>query len=195
MVPGFRSCGFHMAKVVIFSLILMYCSVVGAFGQGRPQQKPTTGAQSSESLPTAMDDDDQHSLPDEMRTRMEIARAESEHKKLVDEAKQMTALSAELAKTYKQAARLTSAEYKKIASIEKLAKRILSESGGAEVDEAQDKPEHLSLAEAIEKLTASTSHVGEKIQSETRFVVSAAVVAGSNEVIHLTQYIRRLQKL
>ncbi|MGH9827153.1 MAG: hypothetical protein ACREDR_28330, partial [Blastocatellia bacterium] len=72
-------------------------------------------------------------LPDEMRTKMEIERADTEHKKLLDSARELGTLSSDVEKAYKQSSKLGAGEYKKLGSIEKLAKRILSDCGGMEV--------------------------------------------------------------
>jgi hypothetical protein len=134
------------------------------------------------------------SLPEEMKTRMEIERADKEHQKLVVSAKQMGDLSAEIAKSFKETARLDGPELKKLASIEKLARKILSDSGGEQFNDKSDQDEKITPAEAVERLSAAAADVATSISKSTRFVVSAAVISNSNEVIHLVQYIRRVEK-
>jgi len=132
-------------------------------------------------------------LPEEMKTRMEIERADKEHQKIVDSARQMGDLSAELVKTFKERSRLDAADLKKLSSIEKLARKILSDSGGEQVANKsdEDKP---SLAEAVDRLNAASVEVAASVSKSTRFVVSAAVISNANEVIRLAQYIRRTEK-
>jgi len=43
-------------------------------------------------------------------------------------------------------------------------------------------------------LNTTSADVANSITKGTRFVVSAAVISNSNEVIHLAQYIRRAEK-
>jgi len=134
------------------------------------------------------------SLPEEMKTRMQIERADKDHQKLVESAKQMGELSAEFAKSFKETSRLDSQELKKLASIEKLARKILSDSGGEQTNDKPDQDEKLTLAEAVDRLNTTSADVANSITKGTRFVVSAAVISNSNEVIHLAQYIRRAEK-
>jgi hypothetical protein len=169
--------------LLLLSLVLLP-SVVWA-------QSPLPNKIPSPPNPTADERQDGPSLPDEMRTRMAIERAKSEHKKLLDSAKELGTLSSDLEKTYNQTRKLTSDEYKKLSSIEKLAKKILSDCGGSEVGQKSDADERPSLREAISRLKTVAVGVEKKVEAETRFVVSASVIADSNEVIHLAQYIRR----
>jgi hypothetical protein len=146
--------------------------------------------------PQQSDPDQQQdvALPDEMKSRMEIERADKEHQKLVDSAKQMGELSAEVAKSFKESSRLDAPELKKLTSIEKLARKILSDSGGEQVNDKSDQDEKMTLAEAVDRLSTAAADVATSVSKSTRFVVSAAVIFNSNEVIRLAQYIRRAEK-
>lgn len=125
---------------------------------------------------------------------MEIERQEKEYQKLVDSANQLSDLSEGVAKAYKERSVLTADEIKKLASIEKLARHILTESGGEEVSEKTAEEAPVPVAEAIDKLAATAADVKKCINTQTRFVVSASVIANSNDLIHLAQYIRKAQK-
>ena len=85
-------------------------------------------------------------------------------------------------------------DIKKLGSIEKLAKRILSHAGGSQVDGNKDESAQLSIPEAIEKMNVAVASIKKSALSETRNVVSAAVIGNSNEVIELTRTIRRSQR-
>ena len=142
----------------------------------------------------AAPDDEPPNLPEEMRTRMELERREKDYQKLVDSATQLNALSAEVAKLYKENTALSAEQVKKLASIEKLARRILAESGGEEVSEKSSAEPPMGTSEAIDKLVATAADVKKSLERQSRYVVSAAVIANSNDLIHLAQYIRRGQK-
>lgn len=172
---------------IVFMLSL--AGHAGAYVQSTEPPRPRIPRQESD--PASQQD---VSLPDEMKTRLAIERADKEHQKLVDTAKQMGDLSAEVAKRFKETSRLNAEEMKKLASIEKLARKILSESGGEQTSDKSDQEEKLTLGEAVERLTAASADVATSISKSTRFVVSAAVISNSNEVIHLVQYIRRAEK-
>ena len=164
-------------------------------GQAGGQLQSTDPPRQPASRPQPVREEQQDvSLPEEMKTRMEIERADKEHQKLVDSAKQMGDLSAEIAKEFKETSHLGAQDLKKLASIEKLARKILSDSGGEQVNDKSDQDEKMTLAEAVDKLNAASADVSTSISKSTRFVVSAAVISNSNEVIHLVQHIRRAEK-
>lgn len=133
-------------------------------------------------------------LPEEMRVKMAIARAEEDHKKVLEDVDKLDSLSAEIVKDYGEIKRLSSDDIKKLGTIEKLAKRILSHAGGEEVDQKSDTIEHMRLAEAIDTLGATAASIKKEMTAETRFVVSANVIAKSNEVITLSRLIRHAKK-
>lgn len=137
--------------------------------------------------------DMQITLPEEMRVRMAIERAEGEHRKILEDVGKLNDLSIEVSSKFRDSGKLTDNELKKLSSIEKIAKRILSHAGGNQVDEERDQ-QAVPLAAAIEQLSAAAEKIKKEMTAETRFVVSASVVANSNEVINLAQFIRRVLK-
>jgi len=62
------------------------------------------------------------------------------------------------------------------------------------VDDNAGPSEPLTLAEAVDKLSACSGEIKKDMKAETRFVVSASVIAKSNEVIHLARFIKRSRK-
>jgi hypothetical protein len=129
-------------------------------------------------------------IPAEMRSRLNIERAEDEHRKLVDDVKKMNDLSGELVSRYKHHHKLSDDDIKRINSIEKLAKRVLNRSLGKE-----ERPDDLpQFSMGVVQLGSATQKIQKVVAAETRFVVSATVIGTSNEVICLTEYIRQLQK-
>ena len=129
-----------------------------------------------------------------MRARLAIERAENEHRKVMEDVEKLHGLSEDIAKRYLEAGKFSDNEIKKVETIEKLAKRILSHAGGNEVNDKEGEPLRLSIAEAVDQLSVAASNIKKSMTEETRFVVSAVVVANSNEVIDLAQFIRRLNK-
>jgi hypothetical protein len=138
------------------------------------------------------DSRDEHSnLPDEMRVKMAIARAEQEHKKILEDVDKLRDLSGQIALAYGDRGKLSSEDVKKLGAIEKLARRVLNFAGGEQVDDKDGAPQPATLAEAIDKLNSSAEDIKKDMAAETRFVVSAAVIEKSNEVIRLARFIRR----
>jgi hypothetical protein len=131
-------------------------------------------------------------LPPEMRSRLAIERANSEYRKIIEDAQKMNDLSAEVAKRYGEKNHLSSDDVKDVAQIEKLAKRILNFAGGSE--EKMEEKKALSLPEAILQLDKAAESVRKFLMAETRHVVSAKLIADANEAVNLAQVIRHLQK-
>jgi hypothetical protein len=177
----------------MFRYVLLGALVALFFSSHVFAQGPAAASKPSPRTSAKSDSDDGGSggnLPEEMRSRMEIDRANKEYDKLVDSAKQLNEACSEFAKQYKADPRLTAEQTKRLASIEKLAKHILSESGGEETD-AKLPDEVGSVSDAVDRLAAKAAGVEKTVTAQTRFVVSASAIGDSNELIHLAQYIRR----
>ena len=160
-------------------------------------------AQNTSALPRAAinkprkgnrDDDQEVTLPDDMRIKMEIAREENEYKKILDDVDKLSVLSDEIARSYVERKHLSAEDVKKLSTVEKLAKRILNHAGGEEVTDKSASADHLALADAIDKMNSAAATIKKDMKAETRFVVSATVIANSNEVITLARLIRHAQK-
>lgn len=174
--------------LVIFILLFAFSTA----GQNtRPAPRPGD-ARPSDKYP----DDEQEAtrLPDDMRIKMAIARADEEHKKVLEDAEKLSKLADEIAKDYGERKRLSSDDLKKLGNIEKLAKRVLTHAGGEEVEPKSDPTENMLLPQAIDMLCSTAANIRKEMTAETRFVVSATVIANSNEVISLCRFIRRPKK-
>ena len=177
------------AIFILLSASGLYIS--SAFGQNTGT---TPRSSDSKSRRMHKDDDQEVTLPDDMRIKMAIAREENEYKKTLEDVDKLSGLSEEVAKVYVDRKQLSGDDLKKLNTIEKLAKRVLNHVGGEEVGDKSGSVESLALADAIDKLNTTAACIKKDMKAETRFVVSATVVANSNHIIHLARLIRHLQK-
>lgn len=180
------------ARFLLLAFSIFLCAYAVPGQSARPAIKPA-----ETKAPDKYPDDEQEGgtrLPDDMRIRMAIARAEEDHKKVLEDVEKLSDLSGEIAHGYGEHKRLSSDDMKKLSTIEKLAKRILDHAGGEEVDSKSDTTQHIALAQAIDSLTTTVASLRKEMMAETRFVVSATVIANSNEVINLSRFIRRAKK-
>jgi len=139
--------------------------------------------------------DQEHShMPEDMRVRMEIARADADYKKTLDDADKLSVLSSEISRAFRDTGKLAGDDLKKVGAVEKLAKRILSQAGGDEVDDRSEDIQSKPLGDTVEQMNAAADRVQRCIKEQTRFVVSATVISNANEIIHLAQHIRRTLK-
>ena len=120
--------------------------------------------------------------------RMQIQREENEHKKLVSKAGQLREAAGSLAKDA-EGGRLPRSSEKKLKEIEKSARQIRSESGGANEDTPLESPPG-SLSEAVHQLDSLSERLNASMEKTSRRVVSATVVAEASEVIQLVKIIR-----
>lgn len=181
-----------MVKKFLLPTALILTCVIGAMAQNptTPRGIPVPRSKPAGS-PTDPPEQDL-SMPDEMRVRMAIERANSEYRKTLEDAEKLNELSIEVAKGYHERGQLSADELKKVGTIEKLAKRLLTQAGGDQVDDRA--PEQKSMADTIDRMSAAAATVQKTLKEQTRFVVSATAIANLNDVIHLAQFIRHAHK-
>jgi hypothetical protein len=172
-------------RFFVFAIVILL-SALGAKAQNtRPAPPPEIRV--PDKFPRT-EEQDGGGLQRDMQVKMAIARAEGDHKKLLEDVEKLSILSSEIAKGYVEHKRLSADEIKKLGTIEKLARRVLTSSGGDEVDQ---KPDPMPLGDAIDKLNSTAASIKKEMTAETRFGVSATVIANSNEVISLARFIKQ----
>jgi hypothetical protein len=186
-----------MKKVIPALLLLIVFSTFAARAQNRttagqpPSIQPTSKANSRDPL---YSDQNSSNLPDEIRIKMALKRAEDEHRKVLEDVDKLAALSSEIATGLRDKGKLASDDMKKLGTIEKLARRILSHAGGDQVSDDSLKQGEMPISEAVDKMGSAIESIKKSMTTQTRHIVSAAVIASSNEVINLSQFIRKQQK-
>ena len=177
-------------RVLWLSVCLILCLFAAA---AQSKQNPSSKLPAEDPPRKTPEDRWGHSqdsgLPDEMRTRMAVERAESDHRKILVDVDKLNELSSDVARGYHERGTLSEEEIKKLGTIEKLAKHVLNHALG---DEVVDKsPQPLTLAEAMDRLKDAAANIKKTMRAETRFEVSAVVIANSNELINLAHFIKR----
>lgn len=186
-----RGNGSMFARLLLLAISILLSASAILAQSARPSIRP------SETKPPDKypgEEQDGSRLPDDMRIKMAIARAEEDHKKVLEDVEKLSDLSDEVVRCYGERKQLSSDDFKKLGTIEKLAKRILEHAGGEEVDSKSNSTEHMLIPQAIDMLSATVANIKKEMSAETRYVVSATVIANSNEVINLTRFIKRAKK-
>lgn len=173
-------------NLLLLAIFILLAALDVAAQSGRPMGSPPDKA--------SRDQDPEASLPEEMRVRMANERLDNEHKKVLEDAEKLNELSDEIAKNYGDHKQLSAEDVRKLRAIEKLAKRVLTHSGGEETGDKTGAMERVPLSDAIDRLKNAAANIEKDMKTGTRFVVSATVIANSNEVINLTRLIRQAQK-
>ena len=182
-----------MAKT--FFLPIAFVLLLAGFAAAQTATTPRPPARVASPPPSVIPGEQENThIPEEMRIKMEIARADEEYKKTLEDADKLSSLSTEVTRTFHDAGKLAGDDLKKLGTIEKLAKRILSQAGGDEVGEHSEDLQSKPLNDALDQLSTAADKVQKCIKEQTRFVVSATVISNANDIIHLSQHIRRLAK-
>jgi hypothetical protein len=181
-----------MVKKFLMPIFFLLLFAIAAAAQNR-KLPAGTDAVTKPRMPgapvTKSDSDQDLNFPPDMRARMAIERADIEYRKSHEDADKLNDMSAEVAKSYRDRGNLTAEELKKLSAIEKLAKRILDHVGGDEVDD-KNKDSQRSVSQAVEQMSEAAANVQKGMKEQTRYGVSATVIANSNQIISLAQFIR-----
>jgi hypothetical protein len=175
-------------RFLSFALFIFLMTLGAAAAQESRPANPTPDTKTHAKFPK--DTEQENNLPEDMRIKMAITRAEDEHKKVLEDVEKLSDMSSEIAKGYGERKRLSSDDIKKLSTIEKLAKHVLSNAGGDEVEQKPDSFDHMPLADAVDRLSNTALNIKKEVTTGTRFGVSATVIANSNEVISLARFIR-----
>jgi uncharacterized protein YyaL (SSP411 family) len=119
--------------------------------------------------------------------RMQIKRAEEEHKKLVKSSQQ----AAEIASTLHEnsnGTKLDAKAEKKLKEIEKAAKQIRNNLGGNSEDKDFVTPK--TLDEAIKQLAETSKTLSQQMEKTSRQMISAGVIITSSDVLRLVKILR-----
>jgi len=120
--------------------------------------------------------------------RMQIKREEDEHKKILEKGEQIK-LDAETLAKEAGAGRLSREDEKKLREIEKAARQIRSEFGGAGDDNPLD-PKPATLDDALKQLGDASERLNKHLSKTSRRVISVSVVEVANEITQLVKVLR-----
>jgi hypothetical protein len=132
--------------------------------------------------------EDQNETMIDTLKRMQIKREENEHKKILDKGAQIKLDVENLTKDASNG-HLPRAGEKKLREIEKAARQIRSEFGGAGDDDPLD-PKPNTLDEALKQLDDASERLNTNLSKTSRRVISVTVVEVANEITQLIKLLR-----
>ena len=140
-------------------------------------------------------DEDRPKSLKETLDKMRIEQEKKEYKEMLGRGDEALKITEELEKTVEKNGKLTDRDMAKVASVEKLVKKIRSELGGADDDgDDEDKPAvptgKLTALDAVKSLKTSTASLIDELQKTTRFSISAAAIQSTNTVLRIARYLR-----
>ncbi|GAC1406864.1 MAG: hypothetical protein NVSMB56_20520 [Pyrinomonadaceae bacterium] len=129
----------------------------------------------------------------ELRARNAIKREETIHAETLERAREVAKLGTQLRETFARVKSLATDDLKKLARMEKLTRKIRGDAGGTgDGDPSKDLPD--DKPEAISRLAKLADELREHVEKTPRHVISAAVVARSNQLLELIERIRQFSK-
>lgn len=169
---------------VIPALLLILLAAVISFGQDASQR-------------TAGDRDDQEDQPRTVRetmVKMRIDEEKKEYTEMLDRSKQAQKLSEELEHDFAAKNELTRDDYDKLASLEKLVKKIRGSLGGEDSQNADDDGDDDAVpnnpADAVKALGSFTSKLVDEVTKTSRFGVSVAAIQSTNAVLKVCRFLK-----
>jgi len=174
---------FLFTNSILLMLVLLCFSVtawaqVDASGSGRTTDK--------EELPKNVK---------EMLFKMQVDQAKKDHQELLDKAEELLAITDQLEKTVETKGDLTGPDFDKLASAEKLAKKIRGElgaEGDSEDDPDTDEPKakRTGRADGIKFLHDQTGELVDELRKTTRFTISVVAIQSANAVLRAVRFLR-----
>jgi len=159
---------------ILFSILWLLLIASAAGAQSSSAGDPAAEAQNETMLDTLK--------------RMQIKREEDEHKKILEKGEQIK-LDAETLAKEAGAGRLSREDEKKLREIEKAARQIRSEFGGAGDDNPLD-PKPATLDDALKQLGDASERLNKHLSKTSRRVISVSVVEVANEITQLVKVLR-----
>lgn len=154
-------------------------------------------AQTGNASPFAKEDDKSEGPMGvkEMLKKLEIEKEKKDFEEMRSRGKQALDLSNELAKSFDAHNQLSEKDRTKLATLEKLVRKIRSDLGASDTDadDAGDlKPEAnpSSAAEGFKDLRTATIKLVDELQKATRFTVSVTAIKTTNAVLRLARFLK-----
>ena len=143
----------------------------------------------------ADEDDDRPKSFKETLVKLRIDKEKKEFDEMIERGGEALKLSEELEKAYTANGHLNIGEINKLATVEKLVKKIRNELGGDDDTEDSDSkavtsPLPIAQGDAVKSFRSTTLKLFEELKKTTRFTVSAAAIQTSNAVLKLARLLR-----
>lgn len=173
---------------LIFAVIFFSLAVVGVNAQS---DAPSAGSRSG----AASDKEDYPKGIKESLAKSRIEREKKDYAELLQNGEEAVKLSESLEKTFADSKTLSSEDQKKLDRLEKLAKKIRSELGAengedAVGDEKTNEKAPLTMLSAFQNLKSSTVKLVGELKKTTRHSVSVVAIQSSNAFLRIVRFIR-----
>ena len=130
-------------------------------------------------------------LEEELRAKRAIKMAEKDHEQNVERAKEIGDLAKQIQTGLKNKGAIDRESLKKLDRLEKLTRKIRSESGGEDEEvDIVDRP--ATITGAVDQIVESAETLSKAVQDTPRQVISASVIGKANVLLELIKLLRSL---
>lgn len=170
---------------LLIAAVLLAAGFLPALAQSDSSTRTGRGGQRDEEMPKNIR---------ETMARQRIEREKKEFEELLRRSEEAVKLSQELEKSYLAAKQLSAADQKKLERLEKLLKKIRSELGGNDDDDAKEEAGRRERPEdvlgALKSLQSNATQLFDEIKKSTRYSISVISIQTSNALLRLVKFIR-----
>lgn len=173
---------FKAFRILIITAIAAFGAVI-VNAQGAEAQTPSYGPPKEEPPKGVR----------EIMAKLRIDQEKKEHQEMLDRGESALKLSDELEESLEKNQRLTDADRAKLASLEKIVKKIRGDLGGDDdevIDETAKDEKPASLIEGFKSLKSATEKLVDELKKTTRFSISASAIYTSNAVLRMTRLLK-----
>lgn len=178
-------------RIALLALLVTCASCLAYGQQSDPISNPNDAIGADKGARSRRDKDLIGDPQQEMLARREIETAEKDHRENVDRAREAAQLSTEIRDSFLHNQALSRIEEKKLERLEKITRKIRSEAGGSDSEDALDHPPN-EVGTALSRLAETSDKLKKSVENTPRQVVSACVIEQANEVLYLIHYVRSL---
>jgi hypothetical protein len=171
-------------KSLFPAILLVLIAVIVSFGQDASQGAPGGRVDPQE---------DQPSTVRETMVKMRIDEEKKEYTEMLDRSKQAQKLSVELEHDFAAKNELTRDDYDKLASLEKLVKKIRGSLGGEDTDNAAEDDDDAvpnNPADAVKALESMSTKLVDELSKTSRFAVSVAAIQSTNALLKVCRFLK-----
>ncbi len=128
----------------------------------------------------------------ESLAKQRIQREKQDYEELLKRGEEAVKLSEELDKSFAAGKLLSSEDRKKLDRLEKIVRKIRSDLGGDDDEQAAVKEEDspLSMANAFKVLQENTVKLVDTLKKSTRYTISAVAIQSTNLLLKIVKFMR-----
>ncbi len=131
---------------------------------------------------------------EERMAKMRIQKDKKDHEELIARGLELNEIIGQLEKSFEASGQLSQEDFSKLATAEKLAKKIRNDLGGSNDGDEEELPDvdkkMSTLADAVKLIQSKSEKLIGELKKSTRFTISVPAIQSTNAVIRLAKFLR-----